>query len=170
MSREGTHKQGETQHEQIQLVSFNLGEEEYAVEVLKVREILRMATITHIPNAPAAVEGIINLRGRVIPIISLRSSFGMPQCESSHNTRIMVMEMEGRQAGFIVDGVSEVIRISSAEVKPPPPMVAGGVDQEAICGVIQHGEQLLLLLQLEQMFPEEHEAFKVDEGEVGARP
>lgn len=153
-------KKSEAQHELIQLVSFNLGEEEYAVEVLKVREIMRMATITHIPNAPPSVEGIINLRGKVIPIISLRRRFGMQRCDDDHHTRIMVMDLGGKQTGFIVDGVSEVIRISSAEVKPPPPMVAGGADQEAICGVIQHGGQLLVLLQLEQMFSaEEHEAF-----------
>lgn len=155
----------ETQHELIQLVSFNLGREEYAVEVLKVREIIRMTSITHVPNTPSSVEGIINLRGKVIPIISLRNRFNMPGSESDHHTRIIVMDIGGKLMGFIVDGVSEVIRISSAEIQPPPGMVSGGVDQEFICGVIQHADQLLLMLQLDRMFSSaEQDAFAVMNG------
>lgn len=145
-------KKGESQHELIQLVSFNLGPEEYAVEVLKVREIIRMTSITHIPNTPPSVEGIINLRGKVIPIVSLRSRFSMTEAETDHHTRIMVMDIAGKLMGFIVDGVSEVIRISSNEIQPPPSMVAGGQDQDFICGVIQHADHLLLMLQLDRMF------------------
>lgn len=148
-------KKGETQHELIQLVSFNLGAEEYAVEVLKVREIIRMTPITHVPNTPSSVEGIINLRGKVIPIISLRNRFGMCGTEEDQHTRIMVMDIDGKLMGFIVDGVSEVIRISSGEIQPPPSIAAGGIDQDFICGVIKHGEQLLLMLQLDRMFSSE---------------
>lgn len=151
---------GETQNELIQLVSFNLGAEEYAVEVLKVREIIRMTAITHIPNTPPSIEGIINLRGKVIPIVSLRSRFNMMESDSDQHTRIMVMDIDGKLMGFIVDGVSEVIRISSGEIQPPPAMAAGGMDQDFICGVIQRGEQLLLMLQLDRMFSgEEQDAF-----------
>jgi len=153
-------KAGESKSELIQLVSFNLGEEEYAVEVLKVREIIRMTAITHIPNTPPSVEGIINLRGKVIPIISLRNRFSMPGTEDDQHTRIMVMDIAGKLMGFIVDGVSEVIRISSGEIQPPPSIAAGGMDQDFICGVIKHGEQLLLLLQLDRMFSsDEQDAF-----------
>jgi len=158
-------KKGESQHELIQLVSFNLGPEEYAVEVLKVREIIRMTSITHIPNTPPSVEGIINLRGKVIPIISLRNRFGMSGSDSDHHTRIIVMDIVGKLTGFIVDGVSEVIRISSGEIQPPPSMVSGGVDQDFICGVIQHADQLLLMLQLDRMFTsDEQDAFAAIEG------
>jgi len=153
-------KKGESNNELIQLVSFNLGAEEYAVEVLKVREIIRMTVITHIPNTPPSVEGIINLRGKVIPIISLRNRFSMSGAENDQHTRIMVMDIAGKLMGFIVDGVSEVIRISSAEIQAPPSMVAGGVDQDFICGVIRHADQLLLMLQLDRMFSsDEQEAF-----------
>ena len=153
-------RKGESQHELIQLVSFNLGPEEYAVEVLKVREIIRMTSITHIPNTPPSVEGIINLRGKVIPIISLRSRFSMPSSDNDHHTRIMVMDIGGKLMGFIVDGVSEVIRISSGEIQPPPSMVSSGANQDFICGVIQHSDQLLLMLQLDRMFSEdEQDAF-----------
>ncbi|GFO55090.1 chemotaxis protein CheW [Geomonas sp. Red276] len=150
-------KKSETQHELIQLVSFNLGAEEYAVEVLKVREIIRMTGITHIPNTPHYIEGIINLRGQVIPIVSLRKRFSMEFNEVDHHTRIMVMDIGGKLMGFIVDGVSEVIRISSGEIQPPPAMVAGGVDQDFICGVIQHSDHLLLMLQLDRMFSSEEQ-------------
>ena len=145
-------KKGDSQHELIQLVSFSLGAEEYAVEVLKVREIIRMTSITHIPNTPPSIEGIINLRGKVIPIVSLRNRFGMMGSENDQHTRIIVMDIAGKLMGFIVDGVSEVIRISSGEIQPPPSMVGGGTDQDFICGVIHHGEQLLLMLQLDRMF------------------
>lgn len=153
-------KTGESKNELIQLVSFNLGAEEYAVEVLMVREIIRMTAITHIPNTPPSVEGIINLRGKVIPIISLRNRFGMPGTEDDQHTRIMVMDIAGKLMGFIVDGVSEVIRISNSEIQPPPSIAAGGMDQDFICGVIKHGEQLLLMLQLDRMFSsDEQDAF-----------
>ena len=153
-------KAGESKNELIQLVSFNLGAEEYAVEVLKVREIIRMTAITHIPNTPSSVEGIINLRGKVIPIISLRNRFSMPGTQDDQHTRIMVMDIAGKLMGFIVDGVSEVIRISNSEIQPPPTIAAGGMDQDFICGVIKHGEQLLLMLQLDRMFSsDEQDAF-----------
>ena len=153
-------KTGESKNELIQLVSFNLGAEEYAVEVLKVREIIRMTAITHIPNTPPSVEGIINLRGKVIPIISLRNRFSMPGTQDDQHTRIMVMDIAGKLMGFIVDGVSEVIRISNSEIQPPPTIAAGGMDQDFICGVIKHGEQLLLMLQLDRMFSsDEQDAF-----------
>lgn len=153
-------KAGESKSELIQLVSFNLGAEEYAVEVLKVREIIRMTAITHIPNTPPSVEGIINLRGKVIPIISLRNRFGMMSAEEDQHTRIMVMDIAGKLMGFIVDGVSEVIRIASGEIQPAPSIAAGGMDQEFISGVIKHGERLLLMLQLDRMFSsDEQDAF-----------
>ena len=141
------------QHDRlIQLVSFNLEQEEYGVDVLKVREIIRMPIVTRVPNTPHYVEGVINLRGKVIPIISMRRKFGLPETESDKQTRIMVMDVEGELMGFIVDAVSEVIRISGSEIQPSPAVVAGGVDQECIAGVINQAERLLVLLELEKMF------------------
>jgi purine-binding chemotaxis protein CheW len=141
------------QHDRlIQLVSFNLDEEEYGVDVLKVREIIRMPVVTRVPNTPHYVEGVINLRGKVIPIISMRRKFGLLETESDKQTRIMVMDVEGELMGFIVDAVSEVIRISGSEIQPSPAVVAGSVDQECIAGVINQAERLLVLLELERMF------------------
>lgn len=145
--------------ELIQLVSFNLDQEEYGVEVLKVREIIRMNTITHMPNTPHYVEGIINLRGKVIPIISMRKRFGLQESENDSHTRIMIMDVGGELMGFIVDSVSEVIRISGTEIQPSPSVAGGGIDQDCISGVINMSERLLVLLDLDRMFSQEEKAF-----------
>jgi len=140
------------QGELTQLVSFMLSNEEYGVEVLKVREIIRLPTITQMPNTPPYVEGIINLRGKVIPIISMRKRFGLPESDYTSHTRIMVMDVPGGLTGFIVDGVSEVIRIHSNEIQPPPAMVSGNLDQEFIMGVFNHADQLLIIMDIDRMF------------------
>ena len=138
--------------ELIQLVSFNLEKEEYGINVLMVREIIRMLNITRVPNTPHYVEGVINLRGKVIPIISLRRKFDLAEAEYDKRTRIMVMEVVGEMMGFIVDEVSEVIRISEKEIQPPPPVVASGIEQECMAGVVNQANRLLVLLDLERMF------------------
>ncbi|MFA7061642.1 MAG: chemotaxis protein CheW [Pedobacter sp.] len=148
-------KKNDTGGELIQLVSFNLDKEEYGVEVLKVREIIRMNNITHMPNTPHYVEGIINLRGKVIPIISMRKKFGLMEAENSSHTRIMIMDIAGELMGFIVDAVSEVIRISGTEIQPSPSVAGGGIDQDCISGVINLSERLLVLLDLDRMFSQE---------------
>jgi purine-binding chemotaxis protein CheW len=138
-----------------QLVTFNLDNEEYGVAVLRVREIIRMPVITRVPNTPTYVQGVINLRGKVIPIISLRNRFSLMEAEYNNRTRIMVMDVEGELMGFVVDAVSEVIRISASEIQPSPSMVSGAIEQECIAGVINHGERLLVVLELERMFSHE---------------
>jgi purine-binding chemotaxis protein CheW len=133
-----------------------LAEEEYGVEVLKVREIIRMPTITKMPNVLQYVEGIINLRGKVIPIISMRKRFGLVESENNSQTRIIIMDVAGSLTGFIVDGVSEVIRIHSSEIQPPPSMVlSGGIGQEFITGVFNHAERLLIIMDVDRMFSNE---------------
>ncbi|MDD2272804.1 MAG: chemotaxis protein CheW [Desulfuromonadaceae bacterium] len=147
--------------ELIQLVSFMLADEEYGVEVLKVREIIRMPTITKMPNVPQHVEGIINLRGKVIPIISMRRRFNLMENENNSHTRIIIMDVVGCLTGFIVDAVSEVIRIRGSEIQPPPSMaLAGGVGQEFITGVYNRAERLLVIMDVDLMFSEgERESF-----------
>lgn len=92
----------------IQLVSFNLGNEEFGIDILKVQEIIRLINITKILNSPVFIEGVINLCGRVIPVIDLRIKLGIPKTEHYNTTRIIVMEIKNINTGFIVDGVSEV--------------------------------------------------------------
>lgn len=134
------------------MVGFRVGKEEFGVDILKVREIIRMVDITQIPSAPDFVEGIINLRGKVIPIIAMRKRFGLGQADASNHTRIMVMDLDDKLIGFIVDSVSEVIRISSEEIQPAPSVVIGMAEQDCIAGVINHAERLLVALDLERMF------------------
>ena len=150
-----TRTESATSGELIQLVSFRLDNEEYGIEVLKVREIIRVIPITHMPNTPAYVEGIINLRGKIIPVVSMRAKFGLPVVDSGSQSRIVVMDISGELMGFIVDSVSEVIRISGSEIQPPPNVVSGGIDQECITGVINQAERLLVLLDLERLFSHE---------------
>ena len=147
--------------ELIQLVSFMLADEEYGVEVLKVREIIRMPTITKMPNVPHHVEGIINLRGKVIPIISMRRRFNLMENENNSQTRIIIMDVVGSLTGFIVDSVSEVIRIHDSEIQPPPSLVlSSGIGQEFITGVYNHAERLLIIMDIDRMFSDgERESF-----------
>jgi purine-binding chemotaxis protein CheW len=135
----------------LQLVTFKLENEEFGVDILKVQEINRMVNITRIPNAPHFVEGVINLRGKVIPIVDLRKKLGFQSKEYDKSTRIIVVELDGLVIGFIVDSVSEVLRIPSNTIEPPPSMVAG-IESEYIEGVGKLDDRLLILLDLKKVF------------------
>jgi len=139
--------------ELLQLVSFNIGEEEFGVDILKVQEINRMLEVTRVPNAPEYVDGVINLRGKVIPIIDLRRRFGMDRKEHDKNTRIVVVELCGKVVGFVVDAVSEVLRIPKSVTEPPPPIVAG-INASYITAVGKLEDRLLILLDLDEVLSE----------------
>ena len=143
--------------EMLQLVSFKIGGEEFAVDIMQVQEIIRMQNITSVPNAPDFVEGVINLRGRVIPIIDLRKRFGMEEKEHDKATRIIVVKVEDITVGLVVDEVSEVLRIPKDTVEPPPPIVAG-VESEYIKGVGKLQDRLLILLDLSKTLSPEEKA------------
>lgn len=134
----------------LQLVSFKIGEEEFGVNILKVQEINRMLQITKVPNAPSFVEGVVNLRGKVIPIIDLRSRLNMARIESDNKTRIVVVEIDGKIVGFIVDEVSEVLRIPRSITEAPPAIVSG-IDSDYITAVGKLEDRLLILLDLDRV-------------------
>ncbi len=134
----------------LQLVSFKLGDEEFGVDILKVQEINNIVDVTRIPNAPEFVEGVINLRGKVIPIIDLRCKFGLPPKDRDKDTRIIVVELSGKIVGFIVDAVSEVLRIPKSVTEPPPPIVSG-IDAEYITAVGKLEDRMLILLDLDKV-------------------
>ncbi len=136
--------------ELYQLVTFSIGSEEFGVDILKVVEIIRIMDITKVPRAPAFVEGVINLRGLVIPIIDLRRRFGLAVKPMDQETRIIVIEINGMTVGFVVDSVSEVLRIPASTVEPPPPVVAG-LDSDYISGVGKLADKLLILLDLDKL-------------------
>ena len=140
--------------ELLQLVTFSIGEEEFGVDILKVQEIIRTMEITKVPRAQDFVEGVINLRGKVIPIIDLRRRFGFTSKEHDKHTRIIVIEINNMIVGFVVDSVSEVLRIPAATVEPPPPVVAG-VESEYISGVGKLEDRLLILLDLDKLLSNE---------------
>ncbi|EGJ51042.1 chemotaxis protein CheW [Desulfocurvibacter africanus] len=140
--------------ELMQLVTFSIGDEEFGVDILKVQEIIRTMEITRVPRAPAFVEGVINLRGKVIPIIDLRKRFGLQARGHDKNTRIIVIEISNMIVGFVVDSVSEVLRIPASTVEPPPPMVAG-LESEYISGVGKLEDRLLILLDLNRLLSRE---------------
>jgi purine-binding chemotaxis protein CheW len=142
----------------LQLVTFNIGEEEFGVDILRVQEIIRIMEITRVPQAPDFVEGVINLRGKVIPIIDLRRRFGMEVREHDKHTRIIVIEINNMIIGFVVDAVHEVLRIPADTVEPPPPAVMGGVDSEYISGVGKLDNRLLILLDLNRLLSREEQA------------
>jgi purine-binding chemotaxis protein CheW len=143
-------KAGTGGEELLQLVSFKIGEEEFGVDILKVQEINHFVEVTRIPNAPGYVEGVINLRGKVIPIIDLRTRFGMERRDHDKNTRIIVVELSGPVVGFVVDAVSEVLRIPQSVTEPPPPIV-GGIDAEYITAVGKLDDRMLILLDLDRL-------------------
>jgi purine-binding chemotaxis protein CheW len=130
-----------------QVVSFKLGSEEYGVDIAQVQEINRMVAVTHVPRAPQFMEGVINLRGQLIPIIDLRSRFGMPRAEHTKNTRIVVTEIGAKRVGMVVDSVSEVLRLPVEHIEPAPEMITG-VDTEYIRGVGKIEDRLIILLDL----------------------
>jgi purine-binding chemotaxis protein CheW len=135
----------------LQMVTFRLDNEEFGVDILKVQEINKMIDITRIPNAPPFVEGVINLRGKIIPIVDLRKRLGFDSKSYDKSTRIIVVELDGTVLGFIVDSVSEVLRISANTVEPPPPLVSG-IESEYIEGVGKLDNRLLILLELKRVF------------------
>lgn len=136
--------------EERQLVVFQLAGETYGVDINWVHEIIRMQPITKLPRTPHFIEGVINLRGRIIPVIDLRKRFGLPTAEETQNSRIMVVEMAGVTVGMIVDAVSEVLRLPTNSIEPPPPMMHG-IDIAYLQGVGKWEERLVILLDLEKV-------------------
>src|SRR5450759_1747415 len=134
----------------LQLVTFNLANEEFGVAITRVQEINRMMDITKIPNAPEFIEGVVNLRGKIVPVVDLRKKLGFPEKEHDKSTRIMVVEVNGMVLGFIVDSVSEVLRIPESTIEPPPSLV-GGVESDYLNGVGKLDDRLLLLINLEKV-------------------
>jgi len=139
--------------ELLQLVSFKIGSEEYGIDILKVQEINRMPEITKVPQAPHYVDGVINLRGKVIPILNTRRKFSLEEKENDKDTRIVVVDINGEVIGLVVDSVNEVLRIPNSIVEPPPNVtVDSGADY--ITGVARLDDRLLILLDLGRLVGE----------------
>ena len=137
------------------MVGFTVGTEEFCVDILKVQEIIRMMEITKIPNAPDYAKGVINLRGRVIPVIDFRKRFNVPEAleANEESRRIVVVDINGTTIGLIVDQVSQVIKLENESVSPTPETVksSGG---GCFSGIGRLGDKLIILLDVEEMFGE----------------
>lgn len=132
----------------IQLVTFILNGEEYGIDVMRVREISSMTVITKTVNSPHYVKGVINLRGSIVPIISLRSRLGFPDIIDESKSCIAVMDFKGELTGFVIDEISDVVRIKSCDIQPPP-METGS--QPWIQGVIDIKQKLVVFLNLQYL-------------------
>lgn len=135
---------------EMQLVVFDLAAEFYGVDIATVREIIRMQAITRVPGAPSFVEGIINLRGQVIPVVDLRKRLGLNVSEQTDDSRIVWVTINKHDVGVIVDAVTEVLRIPVSAIEPPSAMVAG-VDSDYLRGIAKLESRLIILLDLNKV-------------------
>jgi len=135
-----------------QMVCFKVGKEEYAVDILLVQEIFKLPEITKIPKAADYVVGVIDLRGKVLPIVDLSLKLGLPS--EGHATRGIVVSIEGKQVGLAIDSVSHVVRISGAEIEPPPPVVRG-ILGKYIVGIAKIESSFVVILDLSTLFSSE---------------
>jgi len=138
----------ENKGEERQIVIFNLGKEEFGVNINEVREIIRMEQITKIPNTKEYIKGVINLRGGIIVVIDLASKLGFPAKEEDKDTRIVVIEANNNTVGMIVDSATEVLRLSGEQVETAPAVITEKINADYIEGVGILDERLLILLDL----------------------
>jgi len=153
--------------ENVQMISFSIGSERFGVPILVVQEIIMMSTITEIPNSPDFVEGVINLRGNIIPVIDLRRRLRLRGYSKSSvptqkpGTRILVVEIEGSVTGFIVDSVAKVITVPASRISPPPDIIVAGVQSLYISGVVHLDEGILVILDFRRILSiEERDALE----------
>jgi purine-binding chemotaxis protein CheW len=141
--------------EQSQLVTFQLGEELYGVNIMDVKEIVRVQDIRGLPNAPSYVEGIFNLRSEIIPIISLHKRFHIKKAFTSEEDELLsgfvIIDVDGMKLGVIIDRVSRVVTIEKEDVQPPPQMLSG-IGAEYIQGVVRQEEGYLIILNIRELF------------------
>lgn len=137
-----------------QFLTFNLGEELYGVNILKVQEIKGYTTATKIPNTPDYLKGVLNLRGSIVPIIDLRMKFGMGMTEPTSFTVIVVVNVRNRIMGFLVDAVSDVLDLNAKDIQPPPEL-GSSVDITFVAGIGKVNDCLITLLDIDRVLTDE---------------
>jgi purine-binding chemotaxis protein CheW len=153
LNQSASAKKAEIHSMLLQLVTFELFEEIFALPILDVREIIRMTDITPVPQAPGFVEGVINLRGQIIPVVDLRKRFGLNSAELTDDTRVIVVELGHYIViGLIVDAVREVERLPAEAINPPPALVAGSIGAEYIKGISNHDDKMMIHIDLRKVF------------------
>jgi purine-binding chemotaxis protein CheW len=139
---------------QVQLVTFKVGGEEFGLDVFAVHEILRYQGVTPVPRAPAFVEGVLDVRGSVVPVIDLRRRFEVKEFDYGDDTRIVLVEYSGERLGLVVDSVTEVLRAPETSISPPPAYIRG-LAQEFMKGIVRLEARLVILLDLERILSSE---------------
>lgn len=139
---------------QVQLVTFRVGGEEFGLDVFAVHEILRWEAPTPMPKAPAFVEGVLDVRGTLVPVVDLRRRFEVPAAEADADTRIILVDFAGERLGVVVDAVTEVMRVAETAVAPPPKYVKG-MAPEYLRGLVRLPERLVVLLDIERILSSE---------------
>ncbi|MHB8412660.1 MAG: chemotaxis protein CheW [Candidatus Acidiferrales bacterium] len=134
----------------VQMVGLQIGRETYGIPIALVREIVRVPTITAVPNAQEYVEGVINLRGKIVSVMDLRKRFGESPVENSRKNRIVVVEIERRTVGLIVNSASEVLKLSPSEIEPPSSVFLNG-EIDYVTGVGKLGDRIIILLDLSKV-------------------
>lgn len=137
-----------------QYVIFKLGKEEFGIDIMNVREIVQYQESVKVPNSPSFVEGIINYRGKVIPIVCLKKKFNMEMSLRDANTRIIVINLNDRQIGFLVDEASQTVRIDESNIDPTPDVITG-VERKYITGVGKLDNRLVILIDLEKVLTDD---------------
>jgi purine-binding chemotaxis protein CheW len=143
-----------TLRQEVQLACFRLGSELYALDIMKIREIIKPQKLNIVPKAPAFIEGVINLRGAVIPVVDMRRRFGLQPGEESGKNRVIICSLSGKIIGLLVDEVTEVRNFTREEVKPPPQFLQGR-GTEYFMGVCRVRGQLVIILDLEKILSSE---------------
>ncbi len=133
-----------------QLVVFELANEFYGIDIAVVESIIKMQEITQLPQTPAYIKGVTNLRGTVLPVIDLRIRFGLETQRDTKQTRVIIVTMGTVKVGLMVDGVSEVLRISDESIEPLPPMV-NSVNSDFLKGIVRLEDRLIILLEVEKV-------------------
>lgn len=135
---------------EIQVACFRLMDDLYAVDIMRINEIIRPQKLTVLPKAPSFIEGVINLRGTVIPVVDLRKRFDMPPRPSNTSTRLLIIRISGQSVGLVVDDVTEVITVPVKDIKPPP-SVSDGMAVDYLLGVCLSGDVLVMMLDIDKL-------------------
>ncbi|NVN99606.1 MAG: chemotaxis protein CheW [Geobacteraceae bacterium] len=135
---------------EIQVACFSLKDDLYAVDIMRIKEIIRPQKLTPLPQAPPFVDGIINLRGAVIPVVDLRKRFNMEARDVSASTRLLIVKLSAQTMGLVVDDVTEVITVPVKDIKPPPALSEGAVINKLL-GVCLAGENMVMLLDIDRL-------------------
>jgi purine-binding chemotaxis protein CheW len=151
---------------EIKLAVFRLADQPYGVDIMKIKQIIRPLKITRLPKAPEFVEGVVNLRGVVIPVIDMRKRFGLAPRPEGADTKVIIASVERRIIGIIVDEVTEVVPVPRSEIQPPPRVIRG-VEAEYLLGVCRYQDEILLILNLDDILTAEE---KVTLSVLGGAP